>query len=398
MVYAGVCAESFGKASDHLFHLADLKISDERIRRATHRVGRERIQQREQLLRAVRLKPLPELRKGKPADVTAPSLACVMADGGRYQLLDRKPAEKRKAGKGSKQPPPQNRGDHWKESRVATFLAMDHQPQLTDPTPELPDFLKSVSIAKKLAEIGRVAGGSQTAAEEQPPSKDPPWPRANVLHKEVEASARPWNEFGEIMRARAWYLGFCAATHRIFISDGSSAIEKVQKKYFVGYTSILDLLHALSYCLAAARAYRSGDEWDWYVRWATAIWQGRVSEVIEELDQIQLEIGMPEEDASDTDPREIIRRARVYYTNHRRRMNYPKYRQQGYPITSSIIESTVKQVSRRAKGTEKFWGKPGSETILALRGDYLSDHNPMSIYWRNAQSQASGMREYGAAT
>jgi hypothetical protein len=35
-------------------------------------------------------------------------------------------------------------------------------------------------------------------------------------------------------------------------------------------------------------------------------------------------------------------------------MNYPEYRRLGLPITSSLMESTIKQLSQRVNGTEKF--------------------------------------------
>jgi hypothetical protein len=43
-----------------------------------------------------------------------------------------------------------------------------------------------------------------------------------------------------------------------------------------------------------------------------------------------------------SDPRARAERALTYYRNNLARMNYPKYRQQGLPITSSHIESTIK--------------------------------------------------------
>ena len=36
-------------------------------------------------------------------------------------------------------------------------------------------------------------------------------------------------------------------------------------------------------------------------------------------------------------------------------MNYPTYRQAGLPITSCLIESQVKEMNKRVKGSEKFW-------------------------------------------
>lgn len=388
LVYAGVCAESFGKASDHLRRLADLDISDERIRRATLRVGTERSQQRQLLVKEFLNKTLLTQLYGKPANLTAPPLACVMADGGRYQVLDRKQ--------------PNSSGEHWRESRVATFLALDVKVHEIDPTPELPEFLRDVSIAKTLAEIGRVPGKNTADADGQPKArsqKEPPWPRPKILSKTMQASSVCWEDFGSIMATHAWYQGFNAAASKVFVSDGSAAIEKVQQRYFSHYTSVLDLMHALSYCLAAARASaaENADAWNQYVHWATFIWQGNIDLVVQELDAIQDRIGQPEKNASQEDPREVIRRARVYYRNHRDRMNYPEYRRKGYPLTSSVMESSVKQIGRRVKGSEKFWSEVGGEGILTLRGDYLSDTQPMDTYWRIAQSTATGQREYKQA-
>ncbi|MCH7729059.1 MAG: hypothetical protein IH991_21640, partial [Planctomycetes bacterium] len=60
-------------------------------------------------------------------------------------------------------------------------------------------------------------------------------------------------------------------------------------------------------------------------------------------------------------PREVVRVSRVYYENHAKRMNHPEYRRQGFPLTSSLVESAVKQVGRRVKGSEKYWSCTGGE-------------------------------------
>ena len=55
-------------------------------------------------------------------------------------------------------------------------------------------------------------------------------------------------------------------------------------------------------------------------------------------------------------------------------MKYNEYRQKGLPITSSPIESTIKQINRRIKGTEKFWAD-GADPMLHLVADRLSQTN-----------------------
>ncbi|MAP10049.1 MAG: hypothetical protein CMM00_15140 [Rhodopirellula sp.] len=383
MVYAGAGSTSFEQARKDLLHLANLDIKTERVRRATTRNGKARLALTRLLEQAFLEKPIPEQLRGGPADQEAPPIAAVMCDGGRYQRFDRGEAK------------PES-GSFWRESRVACLLSMTAASYGNDPGSDLPDFLKDVSIAKKLAEIGQVQGENPVAQKQTDQDQDSPWERGEMLSKEVVASSRNWKEFGSQVASQAWYRGFGKATHKVFVSDGSSAIEELQAAWFSDYTSVLDIMHALSYSLAAARAIHSDRDtaWQCYQQFATWIWRGEVDQVIASLAEHQQQLGEPPADASESDPREIVRRSRVYYSNHRSRMNYPLYREKGYPLTSSIMESTVKQVSRRVKGTEKFWSSEGGEAVLQLRGDYLSTSDPMVAHWKRAIAAANGFRTY----
>lgn len=381
MVYAGANADSFEQARRDLKNLADLEIKTERVRRATGRHGKLRRQTAERLEKAYLSKPLPEKSRGGPADVEAPPIAVVMSDGGKYQRFDRN------------QPKPES-DSFWRESRVACLLSMTPA-DYSACDDRLPEFLRDVSIAKKLAEIGHVSGENPKPDGTQD-RREPPWQCGEMLGKEVIAAGCNWKEFGPRVASAAWYRGFAKAREKAFVSDGSSAIESMQQQWFSDYTTILDLLHALSYCLASARAiYRdTAEAWQCYIEFAELIWNGRVDQVIAALDEHGQALGDPPEGAAASDPRVVVRSAAVYYRNHRERMNYPEYRRKGYPLTSSIIESTVKQVSHRLKGTEKFWSSPGSEAVLQLRGDYLSDSRPMEGYWRQSILDADGFRCY----
>jgi len=64
-------------------------------------------------------------------------------------------------------------------------------------------------------------------------------------------------------------------------------------------------------------------------------------------------------------------------------MRYPEYRAKGWPIGSGITEAGVKQFNKRVKGTEQFWGEPGVEAILALRGHWVSQDDRWDRYWDN---------------
>ncbi len=56
-----------------------------------------------------------------------------------------------------------------------------------------------------------------------------------------------------------------------------------------------------------------------------------------------------------------------YLCNNRHRMDYPRYRRLGLPVTSAPMESLIKQMNQRVKGTEMFWEDPeGAEVILQI--------------------------------
>jgi hypothetical protein len=64
-------------------------------------------------------------------------------------------------------------------------------------------------------------------------------------------------------------------------------------------------------------------------------------------------------------------------------MNYPEYRRQGLPVTSSLVESLIKEFNLRVKGTEKFWNRPEHvESILQVRAALLSDDDRLSKHLR----------------
>jgi hypothetical protein len=69
----------------------------------------------------------------------------------------------------------------------------------------------------------------------------------------------------------------------------------------------------------------------------------------------------------------------------------------GLPITTSAVESTIKQINRRVKASEKFWSDSGAEAVLQLRADYVSETRPMDWVWAERQARASGRHAYRGA-
>jgi hypothetical protein len=130
------------------------------------------------------------------------------------------------------------------------------------------------------------------------------------------------------------------------------------------------------------------------LQWIQWVWSGQVDKVLAALHERQKELGEPEEGAAAGSPAQVVAEALTYLSNNRDYMHYDEYRCQGLPLMSSYAESTVKQVNRRVKGTEKFWLDEGAEPIMQLRADYLSDTEPMKDFWKRRQQGMTGQHRY----
>jgi hypothetical protein len=168
---------------------------------------------------------------------------------------------------------------------------------------------------------------------------------------------------------------FEAASRRAFVADGQAYNWSIQKRWFADYTPVVDFIHVLGYVWQAANATGGGEaeQWNRYARWMRDCWQGRVSDVLAELDREQERLGRAPDDAEPTDPRAALECVWGYLRNNTERMKYPEYRKAGLPVTSSWVESLIKEINYRVKGTEKFWNEAGAESVLQVRAAVLSD-------------------------
>ncbi len=167
------------------------------------------------------------------------------------------------------------------------------------------------------------------------------------------------------------------------MSDGLPYNWTIQQRHFRDFTPILDFVHAVERLYEAARCLNADADhrWEDYLRWARNCWLGNVGQVIVELKQRQGELGLPPKDCEKTDPRKIFADAIGYFENNATRMDYPAYRRQGLPTTSAHMESLVKEINVRVKGTEKFWNDGASaEAILQIRAAALCDDDRLSNF------------------
>jgi len=217
--------------------------------------------------------------------------------------------------------------------------------------------------------------------------------RPEVLVRSVVATREGIDAFGKRLVAAAHARGFNAAKRKAFVADGLATNWSVHRQHFSHYTPILDFTHAVCYVYAAALAGQSlGNGWRKYCQWAQWLWEGAIDQLIAAVKARSEELGPPP-DGDETSSAAVVARTLGYLGNQRPRMKYDEYRKLGLPTTSSHIESTIKQINRRVKGTEKFWPQ-GAKPLLGLVAEHLSETSNLACFWQSRRNRLQPMRCY----
>ncbi len=381
IVLAGGHCSSFDKAAVILAELADIDVNARQVGRLTHEVGREMASARDAALDDLP----PQTQRDQPRTKqppAAPEAVVVEVDGGRLNT--------RQAGHGLGVHQP-----HPRENKIGLLAIIDGPTFDVDPHPEpLACFLVPSHVVKLVRELhnrprgsaippeealllptsepDNAAGPASLAAVESP--SEPPW-RPERVKRICVATMAGSEAFGKMVAHEAYQQQFYRASRRAFVADGLAYNWTIYSRHFAEFVGITDFCHALAYVYAAALAIDGESVWQRYGSWLRACWQGRVAEVIAELEQWQSLHPMDEsEKAASTDSREVVRRSLGYLRNNQARMDYSRYRRDGLPCMSSWMESLVKEMNARVKGTEKYWNAgANAESILQVRAALLSD-------------------------
>jgi hypothetical protein len=382
---------SYEEASRDLRELAELEISGKRCARISQRVGNERLKERQERLEGFERQTLPEQKCGVPADAPANGwegrVAAIIIDGGRMQMRDERWGTPKVPGE---------RRNWWKEPKIGCVTTFQSRMYGEDPLPEVPAcLLDPLFVIPRVLEMKRTraAAGtekqpdpSEAVASAVPLSKSERWSPPPLVQT-VVGTLGPYEDLGRLVEVEAWHRGFAAAPRKVFLGDGLPANWRIHQERFSRYVPVVDLMHAMAYVYTAAieSSCNMTECWRRYCRWMPAVWGGRVQEILPELERLIAGSEAPEQ-------REKLEDCHRYLSNNASRMSYAQYRRQGFPITTALGESKMKQINRRMKGTEKFW-RPRAEPQLQLCCDYLSDTDPMTTFWRRRAGRQLGFRK-----
>jgi hypothetical protein len=364
---------SFAEASQDLQALGGLKISPTHVQRLTQRVGREWAGLRDRDVAAFRDGRLAVACRNKH------QAAAVMLDGGRLQV------RADDAGRGVSDPA-------WRESKVAAVESLHSRVQTEDPRPQPPRrLLDRQQVARLAAELRAARGGGPAADRPtgQRPKRrrrrrDERRPRKRM--RTVVATLADSEAFGWQVAAEVQRRGLHRAARKACVCDGQKYNWSIWSMHLVmlGFIPVLDFLHLAVYLYAAACAAEGkGAEAAWvlYESWLRLAWSGEVAGLLRGLKAVGRRVGVPPAGVKEDDRRKVVWDAIGYVTNNRDKMDYPRYRKLGLPVSSAGVESTIKQMNRRIKGSEKFWLQGGGEAVLQVRAAYLSEDGRAERYW-----------------
>jgi hypothetical protein len=391
-VHKAEAMASFAAASADLMESVQVPMSAKHLQRLCGRIGGEWAEHRDRQVEAYQERRLP-----RTYPQAAPAVAAVMVDSGKVQTRQ------------ADQPP----GVHdpgWKNTNVACCLTLKSKVSAEDPQPDPPKkFLDPPKVLKIIAEVhARGTGGTSTPttatarspktknkkpkhagpAAKKRVGKDPSRRKGPIkLVRTTVATMQDWEHFGWQVAAEVHRRSLDLAARKGYVCDGQPCNWTLWEMHLQasGFVAILDILHLLGYLYAAACAAAGAAgpaAWRGYQRWLTLAWSGRTTLLLAELQAAADRLGPPPAETPETDPRRVLAETLRYVTNNQTRMDYPRYRKLGLPISSAPVESVVKQYNRRIKGSEKFWLEDGVEAMQQIRAAYLCEDGRAETNWK----------------
>lgn len=188
------------------------------------------------------------------------------------------------------------------------------------------------------------------------------------LHKKVYASYAPKRHAVAIARREADKRGFTQQSGRRIqvVTDGDNDLEHYVGEFFPDAEHTIDVYHVVEYLWEAGEClYSEGSTElkEWVERQKTALYDGRVAEVIAELEHQLKRL-----DPNRVSQRERLAKIQEYLTKRRTKMNYQRLREEDLEISSGAVEGAVNYViAKRFDSGGMRWIKERAEALLQLR-------------------------------
>ena len=163
------------------------------------------------------------------------------------------------------------------------------------------------------------------------------------------------DEFAPALWALAVEHDVPQSANSTVVADGADWIWNLVPQYFPDSVQVVDWFHACEHLgkaaadVTAVAADATSACERWFKQWRNDLFKGNLHKITSWLDREGLE------DHS------------LYFHKHKRRMQYQEFREEGHPIGSGTVESSIKQFKTRLTGPGMRWSRPGAERMLTIR-------------------------------
>jgi hypothetical protein len=182
--------------------------------------------------------------------------------------------------------------------------------------------------------------------------------RPHAAHIAYTAVLGSVDDFVPAMWALAWHHGVATAADSCVTADGAKWIWRLVADLFPDSVHIVDWFHACEHLAEAARALHPDNEQAaqrWFRKRCKDLYKGEIHKITMRLDTA-----------------ELTKHAHYFHT-YKRKMNYQACLEEGYPIGSGTVESSVKQFKERLTGAGMRWSRRSAEQMLIIRGAVMAE-------------------------
>jgi hypothetical protein len=326
----GITQQGFRKAADHLDHLAQIRISAERLRGIVEQEGQKVL--RAQSKGQIEISLTPDRCRIAPE---GPARVYIGADGVKVPMVTAQEKLKRRRKRGPKRRAARRRrmrsgaDNRYKEFKIATFYDQSN------------------------------------------------------TYRHVVATAGDHHVLGRLIRRQAVRLGLNQFDQKLGLGDGADWIHyelTVQIPMLDEF--ILDFYHFGEHVwLASNTCFGLGSV-------QAAGWASESLQLAQEQGGTELLLKLvPQHKALRSAAKRKALQDLIHYMSKRLgQCDYPRYRREGWQIGSGPTEAMCKVLSYRLKGSGMRWDREGAEPIMALIA--LDQSDAWKSYWRRQNPAA----------
>lgn len=225
----------------------------------------------------------------------------------------------------------------------------------------------------RMAWVGKVFN-PRVAPTEASPRPHPPKAR-------YQAGLMGLDERGGRLRRQAAQVGMGRAEQWVALTDGGAGLDDFMDVFFPRAVRVLDFYHAAEHLGDLAKAYGGGDAAvvkELTDRWSHQMKHEGGGAILTTLEALDLKGRSPA-------ALEEHRLVTGYVRNNLHRMDYPRYREQGWQIGSGHIEAACKTVvNQRLKQSGMRWGCDGADAMCHLRALYEGESSQWDAFWERS--------------